>query len=143
TLDPDTAHPRLLLSGDGKRVRWDGTPRIIPDHPKRFDSSRCVLGLQGFTSGRHYWEVQVAPGATTWALGVAKDPAVGIWAVGLCGGLCQALASPSAVPLALRRPPGLVGVFLDYEGGLVAFLDGEVPVFSYPGAVFGGEKVLP
>ncbi|NXS12558.1 ERMAP protein, partial [Neodrepanis coruscans] len=76
-----------------------------------------------------------------WALGVAKDsvarkgrvrvnPGSGIWALGHCGGQCQALTSP-ALPLALPEPPELVGVFLDYQGGRVAFWDcGKgVPLF--------------
>ncbi|XP_032533418.1 E3 ubiquitin-protein ligase TRIM58-like, partial [Chiroxiphia lanceolata] len=141
----------------GKRVRWEGgTRRTLPDHPKRFDSSRCVLALQGFTSGRHYWRVEVGAGGAAWALGVAKEsvprkgrlrvePGGGIWAVGQCGSRCQALASP-AVPLALRDPPRVVGVYLDYEGGRVAFFDGgeeEEPMFAYPPTCFGGERVLP
>ncbi|NXR43318.1 A33 protein, partial [Zosterops hypoxanthus] len=154
TLDPDTAHPRLALSEDGKRVRWEETRGSVPEHPKRFDSSRCVLGREGFGSGRHFWEVRVGGGAA-WALGVAKEsvrrkgrvrvqPQEGIWAVGQCGGQCQALSSP-AVPIAVPQTPEVVGVYLDYEAGRVAFLDSrrEVPMFAYPPADFGGEKVLP
>ncbi|XP_066064407.1 E3 ubiquitin-protein ligase TRIM39-like [Chamaea fasciata] len=154
TLDPDTAHPRLALSEDGKRVRWEDTRRAVPDHPKRFDSSRCVLGREGLGPGRHYWEVRVDGGAA-WALGVAKGsvrrkgrvsvkPEAGIWAVGQCGSQCQALTSP-AVPIALPEAPEVVGVYLDYEAGRVAFFDSqrEVPMFAYPPASFGGEQVLP
>ncbi|NXF84036.1 A33 protein, partial [Sclerurus mexicanus] len=154
TLDPDTAHPRLALSEDGKGVWWEETRRSVPDHPKRFDASRCVLGRRGFAAGRHYWEVRVGAGAA-WAVGVAKesvprkgrvrvDPAGGIWAVGRCGSQCQALARP-AVPIALPEPPKVVGVYLDYEEGRVAFFDAgkETPIFTYPPASFGGERVLP
>ncbi|XP_066426775.1 E3 ubiquitin-protein ligase TRIM39-like [Molothrus aeneus] len=154
TLDPDTAHPRLALSEDGKCVRWDDARRSIPDHPKRFDSSRCVLAREGFTCGRHYWEVQVCQGSA-WALGVAKAsvarkgrvsvrPERGIWAVGRCGSQCQALASPS-VPISLPEAPEVVGVYLDCEGGRVAFFDvqRDVPMFAYPAARFGGEELLP
>ncbi|NXA15916.1 BT1A1 protein, partial [Sapayoa aenigma] len=154
TLDPDTAHPRLLVSEDGKRVRWEETRRPVPDNPERFDSSRCVLGLQGFRGGRHYWEVRVAPGAA-WAVGVAAEsvrrkgrvrvsPAAGIWAVGHCGGQCQALTAP-AEPIALPEPPEVVGVFLDYDGGRVAFVEPgkEAPIFAYPPTSFGGERLLP
>ncbi|NWY72760.1 BT1A1 protein, partial [Erithacus rubecula] len=154
TLDPDTAHPRLSLSEDLKRVRWGETRSAVPAHPKRFDSSRCVLCQQGFSSGRHYWEVRVAPGAA-WALGVAREsvarkgrlrvrPERGVWAVGQCGSRCQALASPS-VPLPLPQPPEVLGVLLDYEGGRVAFWDprGAAPVFAFPAASFGGERLLP
>ncbi|NWI45597.1 BT1A1 protein, partial [Picathartes gymnocephalus] len=154
TLDPDTAHPRLALSEDGKSVRCEDTRRVVPDHPKRFDSSRCVLGRQGFGSGRHFWEVRVGTGAA-WAVGVAKEsvrrkgrvsvkPELGIWAVGQCGSQCQALTSPS-VPIPLPQAPEVVGVYLDYEAGRVAFFDAqrEVPMFAYPAASFGGERLLP
>ncbi|NXY24432.1 BT1A1 protein, partial [Atrichornis clamosus] len=154
TLDPDTAHPRLALSEDGRSVRWEDTRRAVPDHPKRFDSSRCVLGREAFAGGRHYWEVRVVSGAA-WAVGVAKEsvprkgrvsvkPEAGIWAVGQCGGQCQALSSPS-VPLALPAAPRAVGVYLDYEAGRVAFFDvqREIPMFAYPPGSFGGERVLP
>lgn len=154
TLDPDTAHPRLALSEDGKSVRWDETRRSIPEHPKRFDSSRCVLAREGFSSGRHFWGVRVGSG-TAWAVGVAKEsvrrkgrvsvrPELGIWAVGQCGGQCHALSSP-AVPLALPATPEELGVYLDYEAGRVEFFDSrtELPMFCFPPASFGGERVLP
>ncbi|NXT27198.1 A33 protein, partial [Syrrhaptes paradoxus] len=154
TLDPETAHPRLVLSEDGKRVRWDDTRRPVPDNPKRFDSSRCVLGHQGFTAGRHYWEVEVGDGEA-WAVGVAKEsvkrkgrisvnPKVGIWAVGQCGSQYQALTSPT-VPISLLDAPKVIGIYLDYEEGRVAFFDSknEAPIFTYPPASFAGEQVLP
>ncbi|NXA57274.1 BT1A1 protein, partial [Nothocercus julius] len=104
TLDPDTAHPHLVLSADGKSVRWEGTRRALPELPGRFDASRCVLARGGFSGGRHYWEVAVGAGAA-WAVGVAREsvrrkgrlsvsPAAGIWAIGKCGSRYQALACP-------------------------------------------------
>ncbi|NXX87469.1 A33 protein, partial [Urocolius indicus] len=155
TLDPQTAHPRLLLSAAGKLVRWDDARRPVPDHPKRFDSSRCVLGRESFSSGKFYWEVGVGDAGAAWALGVAKEsvrrkgrvsikPEAGIWAVGQCGGQFQALTSPPT-PITLPVAPRTIGVYLDYEGGRVAFVDSaqEAPIFTYPPAEFGGERVLP
>jgi len=154
TLDPDTAHPRLVLSEDHRCVRWEEARHPVPDNPKRFDSSRCVLGCQGFNAGRHYWEVEVGDGEA-WAVGVAKEsverkgrisvkPEVGIWAVGQCGAQYQALTSPTS-PITLHSAPKVIGIYLDYEAGRVAFFDAnnEVPIFAYPPTSFGGERVLP
>ncbi|XP_078271784.1 zinc-binding protein A33-like [Rhinoraja longicauda] len=60
TLDVETAAPGLEVSEDRKRVRRTRTRRSLPDTGKRFTVSVCVLGSEGFTSGRHYWEVEVA-----------------------------------------------------------------------------------
>uniref|UniRef100_A0A672U2T4 Uncharacterized protein n=1 Tax=Strigops habroptila TaxID=2489341 RepID=A0A672U2T4_STRHB len=154
TLDPDTAHPRLVLSEGHKSVRWGDTRQPLPDNPERFDSSRCVLASGGFTAGRYYWEVALGHGQV-WALGVAKEsvrrkgriginPREGIWAVGQCGSKSQALTSPP-IPIALPAAPAVIGVYLDYEAGRVAFFDSqkEVPIFSHPPTSFAGEKILP
>uniref|UniRef100_A0A452HKD7 Tripartite motif containing 39 n=1 Tax=Gopherus agassizii TaxID=38772 RepID=A0A452HKD7_9SAUR len=154
TLDPDTAHPRLVLSEDGKSVRWEDTRQHVPDNPKRFDSSRCVLGLEGFSSGRHYWEVEVEDGGA-WAVGVAREsvrrkgrvnvnPEEGIWAVGQCGTQYLALTSPK-IPLSLAERPRTIGIYLDCEEGRVAFFDAdnEGPIFTFPPASVPGEKILP
>ncbi|NXD72754.1 A33 protein, partial [Eolophus roseicapillus] len=154
TLDPDTAHPRLVLCEEHKSVRWGDTRQPLPDNPERFDSSRCVLACGGFTTGRRYWEVALGQGQV-WALGVAKEsvrrkgrisinPTEGIWAVGQCGSKAQALTSPP-IPISLPAAPAVIGVYLDYEEGTVAFFDSrkEVPIFSHPPTAFEGEKILP
>ncbi|NXF68332.1 TRI39 ligase, partial [Ciccaba nigrolineata] len=132
TLDPDTAHPNLVLSEDRKSVRFvDARPRDLPDTPRRFTIYPCVLGAQGFTSGRHYWEVEVGD-KTHWALGVCKDsvsrkgeftplPETGYWRVRLWNGDKYAATTTPFTPLTVRVKPKRVGVFVDYEAGQVAF----------------------
>ncbi|NXC76521.1 TRI39 ligase, partial [Anhinga anhinga] len=46
TLDPDTAHPDLILSEDCKSVRRGEGRRDLPDNPERFDYWPFVLGCQ-------------------------------------------------------------------------------------------------
>ncbi|XP_071205661.1 verrucotoxin subunit beta-like [Salvelinus alpinus] len=58
TLDPDTAHCELILSDNGRRVTA-GKNRKVPNNPQRFDGWSCILGKEGFRSGRHFWHVEV------------------------------------------------------------------------------------
>uniref|UniRef100_A0A3B4Y1X0 B30.2/SPRY domain-containing protein n=1 Tax=Seriola lalandi dorsalis TaxID=1841481 RepID=A0A3B4Y1X0_SERLL len=141
TLDTDTAHPNLILSDDGKQVHHGDVRKNLPDSPKRFNSCVNVLGKESFSSGRFYFEVQVK-GKTAWTVGVAKEsidrkgditlsPEDGFWTVWLRNGdEYKAIASPS-VDLSLKMPPQKVGVFVDYEEGLVSFYDPEAADLLY------------
>uniref|UniRef100_A0A8C3T603 Zinc finger protein RFP-like n=1 Tax=Chelydra serpentina TaxID=8475 RepID=A0A8C3T603_CHESE len=154
TLDPDTAHPQLVLSEDGKNVRCGDTEQELPDNPERFDTWPCVLGCEGFTSGRHCWEVEVGDGRF-WAVGVAREsvsrkgwiscsPDRGIWAVGWWGNQFRALASP-VTPLPLSRVPSRIRVCLDCDRGQVTFIDvgDEAPIFTFPPDSVLGERIRP
>uniref|UniRef100_G1KYU7 B30.2/SPRY domain-containing protein n=2 Tax=Anolis carolinensis TaxID=28377 RepID=G1KYU7_ANOCA len=59
SVDPDTAHPNLMLSDDLKRVRWGSRKQDLLNKPERFDWEPFVLGHQRFSSGRHRWMVEV------------------------------------------------------------------------------------
>ncbi|XP_074875270.1 uncharacterized protein LOC142026240 isoform X6 [Buteo buteo] len=154
TLDPETAHPRLILSKDQKSVRWEYMLQESPDSPERFDADPCVLGCEAFTSGRHYWVVDVAEGQYC-AVGVSKEslqrkapvsfnPEEGIWAVQQWGFKNRALTSPPTL-LNLPRVPKKIRISLDYEWGEVAFFDVEnkIPIFTFPPASFAGERIRP
>uniref|UniRef100_A0A672LXH8 B30.2/SPRY domain-containing protein n=1 Tax=Sinocyclocheilus grahami TaxID=75366 RepID=A0A672LXH8_SINGR len=123
TLDPDTAHPDLILSDDGKQVRDGDIRQKLPDKPERFDTCPCVLGKEGFSSGRFYFEVQVK-GKTEWDLGVARESINRKGEITLSPNEYEACEDPS-VSLSLRVKPQRVGVFVDYEEGLVCFYDVE------------------
>ncbi|CAL8290522.1 unnamed protein product [Lota lota] len=58
TLDPNTAHRRLSLSEDNRKVTWVREDQSYPDHPERFDSWYQVLCREELTC-RCYWEVEV------------------------------------------------------------------------------------
>ncbi|XP_048059581.1 E3 ubiquitin-protein ligase TRIM39-like isoform X3 [Megalobrama amblycephala] len=151
TLDPDTAHLALILSDDGKRVRDGDIEQKLPDKPERFNPCPCVLGKEGFSSGRFYFEVQVR-GKTEWDLGVAREsisrkgkitvrPSDGFWTVILRNGNEYKAAAGPPVSLCLRVKPQWVGVFVDYEEGLVSFYDVESSshIYSFTGQSFTGK----
>ncbi|XP_014816623.1 PREDICTED: tripartite motif-containing protein 15, partial [Calidris pugnax] len=157
SLDPETANPYLVLSEDRRSVRLRGAPQEVPANPKRFDYAFCVLGAEGFLGGRHYWEVEVGDGES-WVLGAAREsvrrkekvdfaPEEGIWAVGLnwrgkSWEQYQAFTSPET-PLSLCERPRKIGVYLDYEGGWVAFYNAEnmAPIFTFTAAF--SERIFP
>ncbi|XP_048041446.1 E3 ubiquitin-protein ligase TRIM39-like [Megalobrama amblycephala] len=153
TLDPDTAHPRLILSDDGKQVSDGDMKRNVPENPKRFDYSPCVLAKEGFSSGRFYYEVQVK-GKTQWSLGVAREsinrkkhtwrsPDKGVWAVTHWNYKYVAHDS-KFVSLSLSVKPEKVRVFVDYEEGLVSFsdVDSRSHIYSFTGLTFT-DKLYP
>ncbi|KAL3978843.1 hypothetical protein ACER0C_019905 [Sarotherodon galilaeus] len=115
TLDPDTANSWLVLSNDGKQVYPSNVKKTLPDTLERFSPCIMVLGKQSFSSGRFYFEVQVK-GKTEWDLGVATE----------------------------SSGPEKVGVFVDYEEGLVSFsdVDAGTLIYSFTGCSFT-EKLYP
>ncbi|XP_074927729.1 zinc finger protein RFP-like [Chelonoidis abingdonii] len=154
TLDPDTAHPQLVLSEDRKSMRWGDTQQQLPNNPERFDFWSCVLGCEGFTSGRHCWEVEVGDGGG-WGVGVAREsvrrkgeisrsPEGGIWAVERWRNQFQALTSP-VTPLPLSRVPSRIRVCLDCDRGQVTFIDAgdEAPIFTFPPGSVPGGRIRP
>ncbi|XP_045902249.1 E3 ubiquitin-protein ligase TRIM39-like [Micropterus dolomieu] len=154
TLDPDTAHPELILSEDEKQVNHGHVRKTAPKKTGRFSHYNFVLGKQSFSSGRFYFEVQVKD-KTKWNLGVAREsinrkgeitmsPNEGYWTIWLRNGnQYRALADPS-VRLSLKSRPQKVGVFVDYEEGLVSFYDVDAAalIYSFTGCCFT-EKLLP
>ncbi|KAM5174116.1 putative E3 ubiquitin-protein ligase TRIML2 [Callospermophilus lateralis] len=130
TLDPETAHPCLVLSEDLRRVRIGNIQQGVPCHPGRLDFGATVMGLESFTSGRHYWEVDVEM-ATKWQLGISEDStdrkgnmaeASKVLLTGsLMGTSYTFWVFPPLKKVCLRKQMLKVGVFLDYAYGQISF----------------------
>ncbi|KAJ3582391.1 hypothetical protein NHX12_000664, partial [Muraenolepis orangiensis] len=147
TLDPDTAPPWLILSDDGKQVHDGGVGKKLPDNPKRFTQHLNVLTRQSFSSGRFYFEVQVKD-KTTWWLGVTREsvnrkepfthtPENGCWIIYFLKDKLSFKDNP-VVRLPVRAELQKVGVFVDYDAGLVSFYDVEARahIYSATGCTF-------
>ncbi|XP_052406532.1 zinc-binding protein A33-like isoform X2 [Carassius gibelio] len=121
-LDPNTAHPLLVLSDDLTSVRCsDNQP--VPDNPERFQYYSCVLGSEGFNSGTHCWDVEVKE-SSLWIIGVTTASnqrkgrdfyETGVWCVWYG-------VSPGS-GFRVKRNLDRVRVNLDYDRGTVSFSD--------------------
>ncbi|KAJ1173597.1 hypothetical protein NDU88_005427 [Pleurodeles waltl] len=140
-LDPDTAHPRLILFEGQRRVRERGLVQPLVENSKRFTFWPCVLGSEGFTSGRHYWEVQLLQEGKQWHIGVSSEsvnrkgyfirsPETGIWAVQRWNDQYLALTSPVTC-LSPREKPRKLGVYLDYEGRCLSLYNADSKELLY------------
>ncbi|CAL8358686.1 unnamed protein product [Boreogadus saida] len=120
-LDPNTASNRVVISEDLTSVRHKtGQRQNHPDNPERFmDYSNC-LGSEGFTSGRHIWEVEVGD-HPDWLIGVAKE----------------------TVDRKSERNPERIRVLLNYGGGEVSFYDTEGNVHIHSYSCTFSEKIFP
>ncbi|XP_056310628.1 NLR family CARD domain-containing protein 3-like [Danio aesculapii] len=59
TLDPNTAHTRLILSEENREVKSVLEDQPYPDHPDRFDDYLQVLCRES-VCGRCYWETDLS-----------------------------------------------------------------------------------
>ncbi|XP_009208337.2 E3 ubiquitin-protein ligase TRIM69 isoform X3 [Papio anubis] len=153
TLDPKTAHPNLVLSKNQTSVWHGDIKKVMPDDPERFDSSVAVLGSRGFTSGKWYWEVEVAK-KTKWTVGVVREsiirkgscpltPEQGFWLLRLRNQTdLKALDLPSC-SLTLTNNLNKVGIYLDYEGGQVSFYNAKTMTHIYTFSNTFIEKLYP
>ncbi|KAI4874090.1 hypothetical protein NFI96_030797, partial [Prochilodus magdalenae] len=132
TLDPNTAHPKLILSDDLTSLRYTPEEQQLPDNPERFDTSGCVLGSEGFNSGTHCWDVEVGD-SELWLLGVMTESAQrkgsilsrsGVWCVGYYSGIYKARSTPQLPTLlSVAQKLQKVRVQLDWNRGKLSFSD--------------------
>ncbi|KAG3289164.1 butyrophilin subfamily 1 member A1-like, partial [Ictidomys tridecemlineatus] len=144
TLDPDSAHHRLSVSHEKMHLTWKD--------PCVFLDEKCsVLGREGITSGRWYWEVEIENDLhSKWTLGVCRidvkrkgnyseSSLRGFWVMGKVNKSYFALTNPETW-LSSMQDLVRVGVFLDYSKREVSFynmIDGS-HIFSFPPASFSG-----
>ncbi|XP_077942283.1 zinc-binding protein A33 [Gasterosteus aculeatus] len=149
-LDPNTAKYNLSLSDDLTSVRRGDTKQQLPENPERFTNYSNVLGSEGFSSGKHSWEVKVGD-HPNWLLGLVKEsvdrkgeryvsPKDGVWCLlHNSGKYTNGAGQTVRVKKSLQR----IRVQLDYDRGDVSFYDPEDTTHIYTHRDTFTEKLFP
>ncbi|XP_071339886.1 nuclear factor 7, brain-like [Trachinotus anak] len=149
-LDPNTASPWLHLSGDLTSVRQGDTKQQLPDNPERHSNYASVLGSEGFSSGKHSWEVEVGD-LPDWTVGLAKEsvkrkgerkasPQYGIWCLLHGDGK---YTNGDGKTVRVKKSLQRIRVQLDYDRGEVSFYDPEDMTHIYTHRDTFTEKLFP
>ncbi|XP_078141440.1 nuclear factor 7, ovary-like [Centroberyx gerrardi] len=148
-LDPNTASRWLYLSDDLTSVRYGDTEQL-PENPERNIKYPVVLGSEGFSSGKHSWEVEVGD-HPEWIVGLAKEsidrkgkryatPKYGIWCLAHDSGkYTNGLDKTVTVKKSLQR----IRVQLDYDRGELSFYDSDDKTHIYTHRDTFTEKLYP
>ncbi|KAM9305399.1 E3 ubiquitin/ISG15 ligase TRIM25-like [Gastrophryne carolinensis] len=132
TLDINTAHNNIIVSEDLRTLTFSSVCQKRRDGPQRFKNTTQVLSTQSFSSGRHYWEVNVGA-AKEWLVGVAAHTidrkTESNTRLRCCGKLWSVYFSKNLgvghnfvyKNLTKGSPVVGVGIYLDYEAGRVSF----------------------
>ncbi|XP_068111109.1 E3 ubiquitin/ISG15 ligase TRIM25-like [Hyperolius riggenbachi] len=135
-LDVTTAANYLRISDDRKTASWSHIGQNRPETPERFlGYISQVLSIQSFSSGRHYWEVDVG-GSVWWRVGMCypsiarRDGQSGIGWNSKSWGLHRGCNLYSVIHDSedIELPDGIpsdrvrrVRIYLDYEAGQISF----------------------
>ncbi|XP_067429288.1 E3 ubiquitin-protein ligase TRIM35-like [Thunnus thynnus] len=143
-LDPNSGCTSLIISGDMTCSKGDQR-QMLPYNPERL-GNRDVLGSEGFSSGKHSWDVEVGG---YWSVGVATrckhQTYEKIWGIYMCTCtdiLREVTPERDSEPVSTDSFPQRVRVQLDYDQGILSFfdLDRKTPVhtikYTFPKPVF-------
>ncbi|XP_063786705.1 E3 ubiquitin/ISG15 ligase TRIM25-like [Pseudophryne corroboree] len=130
-LDVTTAGDNIEISGDRRTASRSDIYQNHPVTPERFQCPQ-VISTRGFSSGRHYWEVDVSK-SESWRVGMCY-PSIGrrgrksyigdnnkSWCLWRMNTLYFLLNGSKQICVPGNTPCDRVRVYLDYEAGKLSF----------------------
>ncbi|XP_040203922.1 E3 ubiquitin-protein ligase TRIM11-like [Rana temporaria] len=131
-LDEDTANNYVCISSDKKTASRSGRSQNHTNSSERFEEYPQVLGNQSFSSGRHYWEVDLQT-SNNWRIGMSydhidrdgDDSLIGAndvsWGLSRVGKKYSLIHDMDETELPDNLLGNKVRVYLDYEAGQISF----------------------
>ncbi|XP_014328463.1 uncharacterized protein LOC102234813 [Xiphophorus maculatus] len=132
TLDPNTAHKRLVLSEGNTKATLQGPTQPYADTPQRFDGWTQVMCQSPLQAQRSYWEVEWRGRGSSMGVAYASlsrkgnDARSGLgynaqsWTLELSDTCCSAMHANEKRDIAVTYSPRL-GVYADLSAGTLAF----------------------
>lgn len=131
TLDPNSAHPKFLLSDDLTSLTSGDGSQYLPDTPFRFNPVPSLLGYEPCCSHSRSWEVDLR-GSDSWVVGIMSESLSkkgqewaslrGRWYVYCDRGQCGMHFPPSSpIPFKVEKKIERIRVEVDCPGRVVTF----------------------
>lgn len=139
-LDVNTANNLVHLSDGGKMASWSYENQYRPETSMRFQDYPQVLSSQSFSSGQHFWDVDVGS-SYSWRAGMCypsidrggkPGSAMGSndksWSLNMDGGQYSAGHAGNTTELPNCTSSNKVRIYLDYEAGQLSFYELRDPI---------------
>ncbi|XP_063289982.1 E3 ubiquitin-protein ligase TRIM39-like [Pelobates fuscus] len=137
-LDVNTAATNVAISADLKALSWLEVNQSWPETPERFHDCQ-VLSVGCFSSGRHYWEVEVSRSGNS-VVGMAylsinrkgRQSLIGCnnksWGLRRWWNQCLAVHDCKTIRLDHKPSSQRLRIYLDYEAGQLSFYEMGNPI---------------
>ncbi|MEE6506106.1 hypothetical protein FKM82_007514 [Ascaphus truei] len=130
-LDVNTAANDVSVSGDLKTASWSKRNQLRPNTPERFGFYQ-VLSSRSFSSGRHYWEVEISDSGDR-RVGISYPSIVRkgnqsfigenkkSWCLYMWDNNHSVVHNSKYTRIYPESPSQRLGIYLNYEAGRLSF----------------------